>query len=591
MKTLTLKKIKLVNFKKIDSLEIEFKDKTQIFADNGVGKTTIFDAFTWCLFGKDSLGKTDFEIKKLDDNNVPVSKKEHSVECSINDHVIKRVYREKWTKKRGSEFETFDGHETVYEINGGVYQQKQFKEFIESIIDENVFRLLTSRTYFQSLKWEERRKILYSLVQDLSDSQLAEGNDDFKKLIDYISGKSFEQFRTDLKAKISPIKKELERLTGEIEGTSKNIPDDINVESLKKELETLGDPNSINTEIIKERLKIESEIEIARQKHLAQYEPLRKSQHEQKIEIQEKTNQEKEFALLVEKYTKRRTEILAEYNAEKAKEFSHTCCSECGVDTFEIQNAIINIPELQDLFEKLSSKNVDSEEDFKKKKAKKLEEILKNGTNNTTLKTNAEIELESIRKWLSEISLIEFKEEPFDDTELRAKMPKLKEIDTELVEKIKAINEKIGGQKVIEEMKLSLQSAIDKQKELSKSLASLERTQFQCEKFAKYKSDIFVEKINSLFTFVKFKLFEKQVNGGEVECCETLVNGVPYSTNLNSGAKVNAEIDILNVLSKSKDTFCPMFLDNMESCTEPIEPCSQSIFLYVDKQCKTLTIK
>ena len=103
MKTITLKKLKIENFKKIKSLEIDFNEKTSIHADNGVGKTTIFDSFTWLLFGKDSLGSAQFDIKTLDENNNPVHKKEHSVEavilCDSDEHTIKRVYREKWTKK------------------------------------------------------------------------------------------------------------------------------------------------------------------------------------------------------------------------------------------------------------------------------------------------------------------------------------------------------------------------------------------------------------------------------------------------------------------------------------------------------------
>ena len=140
-------------------------------------------------------------------------------------------------------------------------------------------------------------------------------------------------------------------------------------------------------------------------------------------------------------------------------------------------------------------------------------------------------------------------------------------------------------------MKERLKLAEAKELDLSKQLASLEKTQFVCDKFARSKSDLFVEKINKMFSFVTFKLFEKQINGGETECCETLVEGVPFSTNVNTGAKVNAGIDILNVLSEKMQIKCPVFIDNMESCTSPIEVKSQSIFLVVEKGVKSLQIK
>ena len=58
-----LKKLILENFKGIKELKIDFSNVTNIFGDNGVGKTTIFDAFTWLMFGKDSTDKKDFSIQ------------------------------------------------------------------------------------------------------------------------------------------------------------------------------------------------------------------------------------------------------------------------------------------------------------------------------------------------------------------------------------------------------------------------------------------------------------------------------------------------------------------------------------------------
>jgi len=93
-----------------------------------------------------------------------------------------------------------------------------------------------------------------------------------------------------------------------------------------------------------------------------------------------------------------------------------------------------------------------------------------------------------------------------------------------------------------------------------------------------------------MFNFVKFKLFETQINGGEVECCEILVDGIPYSTNLNTGAKVNAGIDIVNTLSKHHSIQCPVFIDNIESCTSPLKMDSQQVKLIVNKEFKELKI-
>ena len=520
MKTITLKKLKIENFKKIKSLEIDFNEKTSIHADNGVGKTTIFDSFTWLLFGKDSLGSAQFDIKTLDENNNPVHKKEHSVEavilCDNDEHTIKRVYREKWTKKRGDETESFDGHETIYEINAGVYSQKDFKEFVSNLIDENQFRLLTSITYFHSLKWEERRKLLYSLVDDCSDLDAAKGNADFEKLITFLNGKDFENYRKDIKAKISPIKRELERLSGEIEGMRKNIPDDIDIASLKKELESLGDPNSINNEIIKKRAEIQNEIQQKIAERNAQINEETKKSLSRQGEIIEAKEKIKVLEKRIDTCSSRREDLIEEWNKVKSEQFSPTSCHACGVNTFEVQKVLSKSTDEEAiaLFNKLAEANAETEESFKNERAKKLADIDKRGVDNNTMKDDCIAQISELKDFIENNPLISVDRTPFDSSELEASMPELKDVDTEITSKIASINQEIGRQKEIDEMKERLKSAEAKELDLSKQLASLEKTQFVCEKFARVKSDIFVEKINKMFTFVTFKLFEKQIKGG-----------------------------------------------------------------------------
>lgn len=61
-----LKSLHMENFKGIKSLEVNFSNKTSIKGQNAAGKTTIFDAFTWLLFNKNSAGEEKFNIRPLD---------------------------------------------------------------------------------------------------------------------------------------------------------------------------------------------------------------------------------------------------------------------------------------------------------------------------------------------------------------------------------------------------------------------------------------------------------------------------------------------------------------------------------------------
>ena len=89
-------------------------------------------------------------------------------------------------------------------------------------------------------------------------------------------------------------------------------------------------------------------------------------------------------------------------------------------------------------------------------------------------------------------------------------------------------------------------------------------------------------------SLVRFRLFKEQINGGLEDCCDVTVNGIPYATGLNSGAKVNAGIDIINTLSRHYGAQVPLFVDNAESVTQLAQADTQVIRLVVSEADKKL---
>ena len=92
--------LKLKNFKGIKNLEINFEGKNaNIYGKNATGKTTVFDAFKWLFFDKDSSDRKDFNIKTLDENNKPIHFLEHEVEAILLidgvDMTFKKMLKEK----------------------------------------------------------------------------------------------------------------------------------------------------------------------------------------------------------------------------------------------------------------------------------------------------------------------------------------------------------------------------------------------------------------------------------------------------------------------------------------------------------------
>lgn len=172
-----LLKMRIQNFKGCKDREIAFGDRTNIKGANATGKTTVFDAFTFLMFGKDSLGNSKFDIRPLDADGNMINNLEISVEASIRvddeEYSLKKTQKQVWRKKRGTDTTEFQGNVNEFEINGYPKSEKEFKSFIAGIVDENIFNLVTNPNAFNALPWKEQREILMKFVGVMSDAEIA----------------------------------------------------------------------------------------------------------------------------------------------------------------------------------------------------------------------------------------------------------------------------------------------------------------------------------------------------------------------------------------------------------------------------------
>jgi predicted ATP-dependent endonuclease of OLD family len=189
MKSIHIKTLKLTNFKGIKEKTVSFNlNETTISGANATGKSTLQDAFTWLLFGKDSSDRKDFNIKNTVDTDL--NRQDHVVEAVLLvgdvEHTIKRVYKEKWVKKRGEETPEFTGHETEYFWNEVPVNQAEFQSKVQFILPEDQFKLLTNPLYFNQIKWQTRREMLEQLAGDVSLEEAATDKD-LKALLDWLN--------------------------------------------------------------------------------------------------------------------------------------------------------------------------------------------------------------------------------------------------------------------------------------------------------------------------------------------------------------------------------------------------------------------
>ena len=253
---ITITRLELTNFKCFHKKGIAFDPHvTTIRGRNGVGKTTIADAILWCLFGKNSQGQSDFDLKTHDSDGSPIPNLDHSVEMQLNIDgrvvTLKRTLKETWIKKRGSNEQVFKNNTTEYQYNGEACTATDYKKHISELVSEDIFRVITTPTYFPSLKWQQQREFLTQMAGEIT-LDTAE----FAELIAQLSESNEDiiAYRKHLSYQIKQIKDKLDKIHVRLEEQHKALPELLDWESLNvRYAEALSQQKEIEAKIMQVR--------------------------------------------------------------------------------------------------------------------------------------------------------------------------------------------------------------------------------------------------------------------------------------------------------------------------------------------------
>lgn len=183
-----LKSLHIENFKGIRILDVKFSNKTKVTGQNAAGKTTIFDAFTWLLFNKNSAGEEKFNVRPLDNDGKRIDNVEIKVvgvlDVEGKEVMLSKVQKQNWVKKRGTNTVTLQGNPNTYEVDGYPKSEADFKAYVAGLAQsEDMFKMLTNPQYFSSMKWKDQRDILMRLATDISDVELAQADAKYAPLL------------------------------------------------------------------------------------------------------------------------------------------------------------------------------------------------------------------------------------------------------------------------------------------------------------------------------------------------------------------------------------------------------------------------
>lgn len=589
-----IKTLNLENFKGIKDLTIDFKDTTNICGDNAVGKTTIFDAYSWLLWDKDSLNRKDFAIKPYDKDGEEVHNLESIVEGDFvfddTDLTLKKIYKEVWTKKRGSTQAEFTGHTTDYYINAVPVKKKEYTERIASVISEDNFNLLSNPLYFnQILDKNKRREVILGLIEEVKPEDIIEKNKDLKDLD--LETYTVDELKKIAKGSAKKINKDIESIPARIDELDKSKIHDIDFDALEfRKRSTLPAIKEIDEKLADASKMAEGMTEITEKITVLQKE---KSDLAEKYQNKCFEVNLKNKNVLLEKEHDKLTLEEAKKNIEKLKDLVEKAREEWQEVHKEQYQGDFKCPTCgQDLLPDQIEKTMAN---FNKKKSEKLASIEEKAK-------DLKIKIEECEKLIAIYEVKEYKEEDLPTEPIR-----LKEIDKELDEAkaklsdfslddkkdllekkdslnadLEEINKKLSLQGQNEKIDERIKELEGQEKELAKAYEEQQRIIYLCEEYTKAYVDLVSDKINDSFDLVKFKLFENQINGGITETCEATFKGVPYS-DLNNAAKINSGLDVINSLSDKLDLKVPIFIDNAESVNELIKTDTQLVRLVVSK--------
>lgn len=655
MKKIILKSLALVNFKGVRDFSIAFNDGiTTVCGDNGTGKTTLYDAYLWLLFGKDSTGRSDgangFNVKTTDESGKPIYRLEHSVtavlEVDGKEIKLQRSLVEKWQKVNGTTDEVMKD-ETQYFINDvRTGTKKEYQAEISEIIPEDVFRMITNPYYFTSLSAETQKEMLLGMVGNIDDEEVAATDPDFLALLDQINGTSLAKWAREIAAKKKACNDALATIPASIETAQKLMPDSEDWATLENELKgvqdrvkeidrQIADKSALNDEAYKrkmalmkqqadKRIKLQDrenairmEVNAAHNKALSEIQQMENELSVNQNNLDKYRNDKMNVDGKIDELNAKLVEMREQFKAVAKEQFPEPSgdvlvCPTCG-EPYKGENLENAIAKLRGNFEQNKAKRQkDIQTKGKQYKAEydkaveqqtkltgliaKLEDdALEIKGNITIKKNNIPVAGNADEAIANDKECLDLRNDITEiDNQLKVEVPQadVSELQSEKADRNAAIAEI--------NKRLGKRAMIER---VNKEIADLEE-----KRIANNQAKADLEKWEDVylrFQKAKDEVLMQRING--------LFNVVSFSfvkeqknggekvtcyctvngvpyADVNACGKVNAGLDIINAICATKGISAPIFIDNRESFNVIIPTISQIVNLRVSND-KQLTIK
>lgn len=625
-----LKTITLQNFKRARNVTINFTHNVVISGGNETGKSTIYDAYLWCLFGV--TNRPDTTVQTLDSSNNIIHKLETSVSLVINyneerDIKIERRLSERYKAENTVE-EKFLGTTQTRLIDDVPYSVSAFRDKLNSLCNFDDWFLLSNINIFWSCKVDERRRILMSLAGEINESELMQNYPAVHRGV-IVEKKELSEMLKQQNATRKKANDELQTIPAKVQAQDAlKVVDDFDVvEEDKKKIDlqladidaalqgvvtNTAEQQEYENKLATENNKYNKVREQWQTNHFQMVDEAFKNVTAASESLHEATRLQKEHSDTYVKNKTKISELTNEFNKlmqqwkdfnEKEFNFAKTdVCPVCGrpytdemkeqeyenaVNEFnthkstklteiqnkatEIHNQITVLKGLVNTYLQVTSvsdnNNIKTKQETYNNLVIKRSELQSLTWEQSNEKANADASLQAI---------VATKPLLVVDTTHEENKLKKKELTKKRDDLIKRLSGR-DNNKRIEEEKVKLDK---RSRELAQIVADCNEVIRQIKEYKKNKIAVVESKVNSFFSLIRWKFYEQNItNDDEKEICKAIDrNGVDYNST-NDGTVINMGIDIINGISKAKDIYVPLFVDRKESVENVLPSIQQAIYL------------
>ena len=642
----------LENFRGIKNLTVNFDGKdADIYGANGTGKTTLANAICWLLIDRPATEEADFTPKTAGTHGI---NHKASMEIELADGrriTLAKDFYEKWTRKRGAAVEEYTGNVTDYYVDGVKSKKKEYTEILENACGtdlERVKMLMVLGYFADTMKTDEKRRILFEMAGDFTDMDVIAANEELEGIEDFFlmpgtedKHYTVEQWKKIAAEQRSKLNKDLELLPARIDEASKNIAENVedadalnatlraleekkaSIEEKKRSLSTPDGKQEatraalagLEVDLAKKRAAYIEQGAAANRETNAMIDCMTADKRSVADKLDALKRKHEESVRRLTQMQKERKKLMEEYAEVAARqwdagaELCPTCSQQMPPEQVEEMRAAFNEmnatekEEINRLGQMCSKGKIDA----------LTVEIDTQAADITAMEHQLKEKEELIGEWRAKITTPPPFEETAEYKEITARMEEMRDRlrlgqsaedgtlnaydrDIQTVkDDIAAVNMRIAKAQASEDSRKRVGELKQELKHAAEQMEYIEHGIHLCEEFVRTKARMVTDSINAHFRYVRFVLFRDQINGGLREICEPTIRNkdgewVEYRS-VNYAAQVNAKLDIVTTLSKHYGVHLPIIMDQGESVSTPLNVDEQLIRFIVSAEDKDIRVE